>query len=81
MPVVISDEVLRQANLTEREALIEIACRLFDAGKLSFAHAAELARLPALEMEDALRARGVPRYLYSEGDFEQHMRVIRGQRG
>ena len=35
MPVVISDETLKQAGLTEREAVVEIACRLFDAGKLA----------------------------------------------
>ena len=35
MPVVISDEFLRQVGLSEREMLIEIACRLFDAEKLA----------------------------------------------
>ena len=35
MPVVISDETLRDAGLTEQDALVEIACRLFGAGKLS----------------------------------------------
>jgi hypothetical protein len=30
MPVVISDETHRDAGLTEREALVEIACRLID---------------------------------------------------
>jgi hypothetical protein len=28
----VPDEVLRQAGLSEREALLEFACRLFDAG-------------------------------------------------
>ena len=34
MPVIIPDETLKQAGLTEKEALIEIAWRLFDADKL-----------------------------------------------
>jgi hypothetical protein len=33
MPVIIPDETLKQAGLTESEARIEIACRLFDADK------------------------------------------------
>ena len=37
MPVVISDETLRAAGLSEREAAVEIACHLFDAGKLCLA--------------------------------------------
>jgi predicted HTH domain antitoxin len=40
MPLVISDDVLQAAGLSEREAKIEIACRWFDAGKLSIGHAA-----------------------------------------
>ena len=34
MPVIIPDEILKQAGMTEHEALIEIACRLFAADKL-----------------------------------------------
>jgi hypothetical protein len=33
MPVVIPDETLKEAGLTEREMVVEIACRLIDAGK------------------------------------------------
>ena len=29
MPLIIFDDVLRQAKMSERERLIEIACRLF----------------------------------------------------
>ena len=49
MPVVISDETLRQAGLTEREAVVEIACRLFDAGKLALWPAAKLAGMSRVE--------------------------------
>ncbi len=59
MPVVISDEVLKQANLSEREALIEIACRLYDAGKLTFRQADLLAGLSRNEMEAELCRRGL----------------------
>ncbi len=33
--LIVPDEMLRQAGLSEREALLEFACRLFDAGRLS----------------------------------------------
>ena len=35
MPLTISDDLLAKAGLTERDARIEIACRLYDAGKLT----------------------------------------------
>jgi hypothetical protein len=32
MPLIIPDETLREAGLSEREAMAEFACRMFDAG-------------------------------------------------
>ena len=40
----IPDHVLRQAGLTERDALVEFACRLFDAGKITLWSAARTRR-------------------------------------
>jgi hypothetical protein len=34
MTITIPDDILRDAGLTEREALIELACRLYDAEKI-----------------------------------------------
>ena len=62
MPVIIPDEVLREAGLSEREALIEIACRLFDAGKLHLWPAAKLAGLSRVEFEGELIQRKIPIY-------------------
>ena len=39
MPLVISDEVLRAAGLTEREALIVFACGIFQARCMSLGRA------------------------------------------
>ena len=77
MPLVISDEVLKQANLTEREALVEFACRLFDGGRLSIGHAARLAGLEVTEMEEALRSRHLPRYRYTHEELEQDLRALK----
>jgi predicted HTH domain antitoxin len=62
MPLVISDEVLQEAGLDEREALVEFACRLFDAGKLALWPAARLAGLERIDMEHELMKRGIPIY-------------------
>ena len=59
MPVIITDETLKQAGLTEKEALVEIACRLFDADKLHLWPAAQLAGMSRGEFESALMARGI----------------------
>ena len=45
MPVVIPDEALREAGLNPHEALVEFACRLFDAGKLTLPSAVRLAAM------------------------------------
>ena len=62
MPLVIPDETLREAGLSERDALVEFACRLFAAGMLTLWSAAKLARLNWVEFEQELLARGIPLY-------------------
>jgi predicted HTH domain antitoxin len=59
MPLVIPDEALREAGLSESDALIEFACRLFDAGKLTLWGAAKLAGLSRVALEEELRARRI----------------------
>ena len=59
MPVIIPDETLKQAGLTEKEALIEIACGLFDADKLPLWPAAQLAGMSRGEFESVLMSRGI----------------------
>jgi predicted HTH domain antitoxin len=60
MPVIIPDEILKSANLTERDALIEIICHFYDAGKLSKGWAARFLGLSRAEFEDELIRRGMP---------------------
>ena len=71
MPVIIPDETLRQAGLTESEARIEIACRLFDADKLHLWPAAQLAGLSRNEFEAALLSRGIAVHHIDE-DYLKH---------
>ena len=62
MPVVIPDDVLREAGLDERGALVEFACRLFDAGKLTLPSATKMAGLGRLAFEQELIRRKIAIY-------------------
>ena len=76
MPLTITDEQLRAMEMNEREARIEIACRLFAAQKLDLWPAAEFARLSRAEMEGELRARDIPIYRPTVEDLEQDLRSL-----
>ena len=65
----IPDELLEQAGLSEREAKIELACRLFDLGELSLWSAAVLAGLDRHEMEDELLDRHIAIYRPTTDDL------------
>jgi predicted HTH domain antitoxin len=60
MPLTISDQLLTDAGLTASEARLEIACRLFDAGKLTMPQATRWAGVSRTELEAALLERGLP---------------------
>lgn len=76
MPLIIPDEVLQQAGLTEREALLEFACRLFDIGKLHHWPAAKLAGLSRIEFEDELHKRKIPIYRPKVEDLAHDLAVL-----
>lgn len=76
MPVTIPDDVLRQAGLTEAEALIEIACRLFDAGKLTLWPAAQLAGLSRIAFIGELQRRSIPAFRVTLEDLEHDLAVL-----
>jgi predicted HTH domain antitoxin len=77
MPLTISDETLKKAGLTEREALIEFACRLFDAGRLSVHEAARLVGVERYSFEAELAKRKIPIYRYSEEHLRQDLEALR----
>ena len=62
MPLVIPDELLLEAGLDEREALVEIACRLFEGGRLTLSSAVKFAGMSRTEFEDELRSRQIAVY-------------------
>ncbi len=72
----VPDEVLREAGLSECEALVEFACRLFDAEKLGLWSAAQLAGLDRNGMEDALLQRGISIYRPTAEDLVQDLATL-----
>ena len=78
MPLIISDEQLREAGIDEREARIELACRLFDIGRLALWPAAKLAGCSRRsEFEGELRKRNIPIYRPTIEDLETDMETLR----
>jgi len=73
----ISDQELREAGLSDQDALIEFACRLYQAGRLPLWPAARLARLPRVEFERELRARSIAVYSPSLDDLHQDQDTLR----
>jgi predicted HTH domain antitoxin len=74
--LLVPDDILKEAGLDEGEALVEFACRLFEAGRLALWPAATLARLDRVAMEEALAARGIPIYRPSLDDLTQDMSTL-----
>jgi predicted HTH domain antitoxin len=60
MSLTISDDILKALHMDEREARVEIACRLYDAGKLAKPDATRFTGLSRVEFEEELTRRGLP---------------------
>ena len=62
MTITIPDDILRQAGMTEQDALVEFACRLFQTRRLNLGSAARLAGMGRTLFEAELQRRGIPAY-------------------
>jgi len=76
MPVTIPDQLLAEAGLSERDARLEIACRLYDAGKLTMPQATRLAEIDRIEFEGALLERGLPLLRVDERYWAQEVQGL-----
>jgi predicted HTH domain antitoxin len=81
MPLMISDETLQEAGLSAQNALIEFACRLFDAGRLSLPKATRLAGLSRDQFLAALADRHIPAYRPTVDDVLHDVTVVDSSRG
>lgn len=77
MPLTIPDEILAEAQLTERAAQIEIACRLFDAGRLTLWQAARWVGLSRTAFESELLDRKIPIYRLTAEELESDVETLR----
>ncbi len=81
MTLTIPDDILKQAGLTEADALLEFACRLYDADKLGLSMAGRLAGLDRVHFEIELRKRGIAVWRPTVEDFEKDMETLRRLEG
>jgi predicted HTH domain antitoxin len=77
MSLTITDEQLQTAGVTEREAVTELACRLFDIGKLTLPAAAKFAGLSRVEMESELLARNIPIYRPTIDEVREEVETLK----
>ena len=72
MAVILNDEVLQSAGLTEAEIKSELAVALFQRDRLTLGQAAMLADVPQLQFQRILAERGIPLH-YGIEELEQDL--------
>jgi predicted HTH domain antitoxin len=77
MTITLPDDVVLQAGLTSKEALIELACRLFDVERLDLFAAARLAGMTRIEFEAELRSRHIAIYRPTLEDIADEEAALR----
>ncbi len=76
MAVVIPEEVLQAANITEEDLRKEIALMLFEQQRLSLGQAIDLSGLDRLSFQRLLAERNVPLH-YDVEEFEADLKTLR----
>ena len=76
VPLIIPDDWLAEAALSERDAKIEIACRLFEAGRLPMPTATRWAGLNRTEFEEELLRRKIAICRPTVEDLEQDIEAL-----
>ncbi len=79
MSLLIPDEVLQAARMTEGEMRQELAVLFIQREKLTLGQAADLAQMNILQFQQLLAARQVPLH-YDITDFEQDLQTLREMR-
>ncbi len=76
MALTIGDDLLAEAGLSERDARIEIACRLYDAGKLAMPAATRWAGLSRTQFEAELLRREIAIFRPTGEDLKQDLKTF-----
>jgi predicted HTH domain antitoxin len=74
--MVISDDILASAHVTESEVRSEVALSLFAQERLTLSQAARLADLPQLDFQAMLATRGIPIH-YDVAELEEDLQTLR----
>ncbi len=75
MALVISDELLDKAQLSENELLVDLACFLYDKKRLSMGKARGLANLNQIEFQMELAKREIDIH-YTEEDLQKDLKNL-----
>ncbi len=76
MSIIISDEILQSAQMSETELRQEIALLLFERGKLSLGQASKLAQIRQWQFQSLLASRQIPIH-YDVAEFEADLHTLR----
>ena len=76
MSVVVPDDILRSARMTEEELRQEIAVLLFQKEKLTLAQASRLAGMPRLQFQHLLASREIPVH-YDAADLDEDLKALK----
>ncbi|MBI4685940.1 MAG: UPF0175 family protein [Nitrospirae bacterium] len=76
MSILISDDILQSARLTEEELKQEIAVLLFQKEKLTLAQASRFAGMPRLQFQHLLASRKIPVH-YDIAEFEEDLKTLK----
>ena len=75
MGMVIPDDILQSARMTEDELRKEIALLLFQKEKLTIGQAGRLAGMSLLQFQHFLAVRGIPVH-YDVAEFEEDIKTL-----
>ncbi len=75
MSVIIPDDILHAARMTEEELKQEIAIFLFEKQKLTLAQASRLAEVSRLQFQHLLASRQIPVH-YDVAEFEEDLHTL-----
>lgn len=76
MSLVIPDEFVQAAQMSEAELLLELAIVLFQQDRVSLAKAARLVGMHRLDFQELLAGRQIPVH-YDVEDFESDLETLR----
>jgi len=77
MSVIIPDDILQSARMSEAELKLEIAIMLFQEDKISIGKARNLAGMSLLEFQREIAQRGICIH-YDVEEFEEDIKTLRG---